>query len=463
VTGGGRTAEVVVCGAGIAGIAAAYHLAVKRGIGRVVLVDERPPLSLTSDKSTEAYRNWWPGPDDAMVRLMNRSIDLLEALAEESGDAFHLNRRGYVYATADPGRAAALRQGAEQAAAQGAGPCRAWPDAAGGDGYARAPARGYRGQPAGADFLGERALVRRHFPCLSEDTRAVVHVRRAGWLSGQQLGMCLLDEARRRGVELVSGRVDAVDVEAGRVSGVRVARAGGEETIATRAFVNAAGPFAPTVARLQDVELPVFLELHLKLAFEDHLGVVPRDAPMLIWDDPQTIAWTDEERAGLQASPDLRFMLDPLPAGAHLRPEGLSPESRTLLVLWACHTRRAQPVLPLPADPQFPELALRGVATMVPGLRAYVERLPRGVVDGGYYTRTRENRCLVGPLGAEGAYIIGALSGYGLMAACAAGELLAAHVTGDALPGYAPAFAPARYADPAYRRRLEAWGDDGQL
>jgi len=52
-----RTAEVVICGAGIAGIAAAYHLAVRRGVADVVLVDERPPLSLTSDKSTECYRN----------------------------------------------------------------------------------------------------------------------------------------------------------------------------------------------------------------------------------------------------------------------------------------------------------------------------------------------------------------------------------------------------------------------
>jgi sarcosine oxidase subunit beta len=43
------TAEVVICGAGMAGIAAAYHLAVRRGIGGVVLVDERPALSLTSD------------------------------------------------------------------------------------------------------------------------------------------------------------------------------------------------------------------------------------------------------------------------------------------------------------------------------------------------------------------------------------------------------------------------------
>ena len=59
------TSEVVICGAGIAGIAAAHALAVTHGVRNIVLVDERPPLTLTSDKSTEAYRNWWPGPDDA--------------------------------------------------------------------------------------------------------------------------------------------------------------------------------------------------------------------------------------------------------------------------------------------------------------------------------------------------------------------------------------------------------------
>jgi len=96
------TAEVVICGAGIAGIAAAYHLAVRRGVTGVVLVDEGPPLSLTSDKSTECYRNWWPGPGDDMVALMNRSIDLLEELARESDNRFLLNRRGYLFVTADP-------------------------------------------------------------------------------------------------------------------------------------------------------------------------------------------------------------------------------------------------------------------------------------------------------------------------------------------------------------------------
>src|SRR5262245_2448660 len=108
----------------MAGVAAAYHLAVRRGVRRVVLVDERPPLSLTSDKSTEAYRNFWPGPDDAMVRFMNRSIDLLEELAESSDNVFRMNRRGYVFGTADPRRAEEFRAMAAEVAAWGAGPFR---------------------------------------------------------------------------------------------------------------------------------------------------------------------------------------------------------------------------------------------------------------------------------------------------------------------------------------------------
>ena len=115
------TAEVVICGAGIAGIATAYHLT-RRGVRDVVIVDERPPLSLTSDKSAECYRNWWPGPGDAMVAAMNRSIDLLEALARESGNVIRLNRRGYLYATADLARVPILVHAAEEAAALGAGP-----------------------------------------------------------------------------------------------------------------------------------------------------------------------------------------------------------------------------------------------------------------------------------------------------------------------------------------------------
>jgi glycine/D-amino acid oxidase-like deaminating enzyme len=84
-------------------------------------------------------------------------------------------------------------------------------------------------------------------------------------------------------------------------------------------------------------------------------------------------------------------------------------------------------------------------------------------VDGGYYTKTRENRFLAGPLPLDGAYVLGALSGYGIMASSTAADLLADHLTGRPLPRYAPAFLPSRYEDPAYRALLETWGDSGQL
>jgi len=84
-------------------------------------------------------------------------------------------------------------------------------------------------------------------------------------------------------------------------------------------------------------------------------------------------------------------------------------------------------------------------------------------VDGGYYTKTGENRVLASPLPVEGAYVLGALSGYGLMASNGAAELLADYIVGRPLPRYAPAFRLDRYDDPAYRALLARWGDSGQL
>ena len=123
------TADVVICGAGIAGVSAAYHLAAQHGIRRVVLVDERAPLSLTSDKSTEAYRNWWPGPGDEMVSFMNRSIDLLEGLAQETDNRFLMNRRGYAFLTADRSKVRQMQHAAAETSRLGAGPLRCHPGA----------------------------------------------------------------------------------------------------------------------------------------------------------------------------------------------------------------------------------------------------------------------------------------------------------------------------------------------
>jgi glycine/D-amino acid oxidase-like deaminating enzyme len=451
-------AEVVICGAGIAGIAAAYHLSVQRGVRHVVIVDELAPLSLTSDKSTECYRNWWPGPGDAMVAMTNRSIDILERLARESGNRFHLNRRGYLFATADDSRIDGMREGARASCALGAGEFREHEAGAGGD-YVPAPSSGFEDLPDGADLICDRSLIRRHFPYLSGETCAVVHARRCGWLSAQQLGMYMLEKARESGARLLRARVQSVDTSGGRVRSVEVA--GGEDTriIATDTFVNAAGPFAKHVGVLLGVELPIFGESHVKLAFHDQRGALSQDAPLIIWNDPVRLPWSEEEREALAMEPEGRALLAEFPVGVHARPSG----GDSVLLYWTLDTERVEPVFPQTWDPATPEILLRGMSVAVPGLAAYFQHLPKPFVDGGYYAKTEENRPLIGPLPVEGAYITGAFSGFGIMAACAAGELLAAHITGADLPDYADAFRLERYQDAAYLQGFSGLDGGGQI
>ena len=317
-----KKAEVVICGAGIAGISTAWQLAVKHGMKGVVLVDAWPPLTLTSDKSTEAYRNWWPGPDDAMVRMMNRSIDLLEEMAVKSDNRFLMNRRGYLYATADLATAERMQAAGVLASSYGAGSLRVHVGGEGGPDYQPAPADGWKNQPDGADLIFDQGLLREHFPYLAADTVAVLHARRCGWFSGQQLGMLMLEEAREAGVEIVQGRVEWIETTGGRVSSVQIGMGGEVMSVTSPRFVVAAGPMLREVGALLGLELPVFSELHLKVSIEDHLGVVPRDAPFMIWQDPQRIDWDDEERKFVAELPDGDLLVDEMPPGVHTRIEG---------------------------------------------------------------------------------------------------------------------------------------------
>lgn len=450
-----KSAQVVICGAGILGVSTAYALA-QRGIKDVLVIDEHPPLTLTSDKSSECYRNWWPGPGDAMVQLMNRSISLMEERAAACNNMFKLNRRGYLYVTTNSAQVNGLRAAAAEAAGLGAGALRE--HAAGAASYLPHHAEGFAG-PDGSDLLTDPALIQKHFPYLAPETAAVLHVRRAGWLSAQSYGMWMWEQARAAGVELLTGRVAAVDTQAGALSSVTLADG---TQIGTAAFVNAAGPHIGSVAALLGVDLPVYNELHLKAAFNDHLAAVGRDAPLVICADEQTLAWSDGERALLAEDPQTAWLLGNLPSGAHTRPEG-DAAAQSLLILWDVHNEKVEPRFPIAEDPLYAETAIRGLGRILPGMRGYLERMPRPNVDGGYYTKTQENRPLAGPMGSPGTYVIGAASGYGIMAAAGLAELLAGHITGAALPEYAPRFSLERYQEPAYQALLSNWGESWQL
>lgn len=428
------SADIVICGAGMAGVAAAYHLAARPGARRIILIDEREPLTLTSDKGTQGYRNWWPGPDDTMLRFVSRSIDIMEEMANESGNAIRLSRHGYLFATAEASGVDALRSSAAQVSGYGMGAVREHP---GGAAYQAAPLEGFRDQPTGADLLLGDDL-HRAFPFLSPTARAGLHVRRAGWMDGIAMGAWMLRRALGSGVTFVSDRVESVDTDGGRVRSVRLASG---DTIETERLVLAAGPKIGEAAKMLGVDLPVFHELHAKVTMRDHLGVIPRNAPFTIWND----------------------LVGQLPGGVHIRPID-GPFGDELFLIWTYHTAMHPAVWPPSFDPEYAETCLRGASVMAPGLNAYLDRGGHGAVDGGYYCKTAENRPLIGPLAVEGAYVLAALSGFGIMASHAGADLLAAHVTGAPLPDYAKWFLPSRYDDPSYRQTLRAWGAlTGQL
>lgn len=163
------------------------------------------------------------------------------------------------------------------------------------------------------------------------------------------------------------------------------------------------------------------------------MGVIPRDAPLMIWNDAVDLG-----------------ALGVFPAGVHFRPRG----AQSVLGIWTYDTRIEEPVFPPEFADDYREIVIRGLAAMVPGLAVYAGRGREAIADGGYYCKTPDNRPLIGPTPIDGAYALGAFSGFGIMASQAGAELLALHLLERPLPDYAGAFHPGRFDDPAYQQVL---------
>ena len=183
-----KAADVVVVGAGSVGIAVAYYLVKNHNVTNVVLVDPREPMSLTSAQSGENYRNWWPHP--VMTAFTNHAIDLLEEIDRESGGRINMTRGGYALVTRrkNPDD---LIQDLHNGYGDSPGAIRIR-DTLSND-Y-QAPLRGpWNLAPDAVDVLTNQELIRRTFPSFAPDVATVIHIRRAGSISAQQLGQtCLL-------------------------------------------------------------------------------------------------------------------------------------------------------------------------------------------------------------------------------------------------------------------------------
>ncbi len=433
-------ADIAIIGAGIVGIAVAYYLARNHGLGNIVLVDQGQPMAFTSAQSGENYRNWWPHP--LMTDFTNRSIDLMEEIAAASGNRIAMTRRGYLLATRARDIQPMIDQLAFSLGSQAEDLIRVHRDEAA-PSYAPPLRADWQAAPDGFDILQNQGLIQSTFPSLDKSVQTVLHIRRAGDISGQQLGQYMLEYLGQAGARRITAKVTGI--ASGDGFTLTLQGQDGTSKLATAQLVNAAGPFAGEIARMLGVELPLYNVMQQKIAFEDTAQAIPRNMPFAIDLDPQSIDWTEEERRAIADDPVTGRFAAEMPGAIHCRPDG-GEHGRWIKLGWAYNSAKADGSWEIPTDSHFPEIVLRGAARLNPALKAYYGQLPRTMSHyGGWYTRTDDNWPLVGPMGPTGAFMACALSGHGTMTACAAGELAAGWIAGTEMPGYARPFSLERY------------------
>jgi glycine/D-amino acid oxidase-like deaminating enzyme len=449
--------EILIIGAGMAGLATAYYLAVQHKRTRLLIVDEGQPMALTSAQSGENYRNWWPHP--TMAAFTDHSTDLMEDIARRTGNRFHMTRRGYLLVTRDDKPEELLRQLHAGYGASASKLIRLHEGAS--KDYSPPLSADWQAAPDGVDVLLGRDLIQQNYPAFDKEIATALHIRRAGDISGQQLGQYMLETMRPLGAQFQQARVVGI-AKADRFM-VDVIADGARQTIKADIIVNAAGPFAAHIAAMHGEELPILNVLQQKIAFVDRNRAVDRKMPFAIDLDGQTLAWSADEREALAASPELARLLEPMPGSIHCRPDG-GDQGQWIKLGWAFNSEPTEPTREPELNPYFPEIVLRAASRLQPALAQYLGALPRDRVHyGGFYPMTKENWPLIGAARTSGVFLTTALSGYGTMSACAAGDLCARAVVGAPSPAFANVLSLARYENKALMDELENAENRGLL
>ncbi|OQR91772.1 oxidoreductase [Achlya hypogyna] len=492
-----KSADVVVVGAGVAGCSAFYGLAkrnrntAQRGAPsdfKPMLLDAMSPMSLTSARGSFQYRNWWPNPgEETMMRLVSRSIDLMDDYAEE----IDLNRNGYLFATRHEAQVAVFRAQAVRHAALGGGSFREHE----GSISSYNPSTKAIDRLDGCDLILGSDSVAEAFPSLADSGAvAALHVRRAGSLNPFKMGNYQLTKATEYcpKAQVLRGKMTDVHATGGRISGITVAMDNGDKHfVATNRLVLAPGPMLQqTLDLLMKKNLlaacfPVHHELHARVVFDDPKRIMARTAPLTFDMDPiGHLPFGPEEMIENDALAHAVF-----PGGVHVRPYG----DDKALAVWTYDTTFVEPVFPIQKilDPRYGEICMRGLTRLFPQMSSYLQdphvlasiqvaappplAIDAPKVDGGYYCKMPDNIPLIGAFAesVDGLYFQAAMSGVGLMSSAASGELLAATVMGDVqyqdsatpLPfaSYADALSPNRFQDSSYLESIAGMQTSGQM
>ena len=216
-----RARHIVIIGGGVIGSAIAAFLG-EHGAARGVVIIERDPSyrRASSALSTSSIRQQFSTPLN--IELSQAGIAFLRGVRDEVG----LVEPGYLYLASEAGREALARQHAIQR---------------------------HHGAPVA--LLSPEELKRR-FPWLNTDGLALgsFGLSGEGWFDGYGLLQLFRRRAMQAGARCVTD--EAVGFEHGgtRITAVRLAKGG---ALPCDVVVNAAGPWAATVAGWAGIDLPV--------------------------------------------------------------------------------------------------------------------------------------------------------------------------------------------------------------
>jgi sarcosine oxidase subunit beta len=252
-----RSADAVVIGGGIVGVATAFWLS-RAGLD-TVLVEMRDGLStLTTPQSIECFRAQFTEP--AMAALARPSIEMYERFDQVIGIPGYdisLVHAGYLFLSDDPDMVDQLQDAVKKHHSLGV---------------------------TDSEFLSGDE-VRARFPWVSETVVAATFRQRDGRLSSHEAtqGFAKGSDARF----LLRTRATGISCDARGVSTVETTRG----TIATRTVVNAAGPFAGVVGRMAGLDLPLEPVRRQKVFIACER--VPQEGPLAI-DLVRDVYWRPE-------------------------------------------------------------------------------------------------------------------------------------------------------------------------
>uniref|UniRef100_Q01WS4 FAD dependent oxidoreductase n=1 Tax=Solibacter usitatus (strain Ellin6076) TaxID=234267 RepID=Q01WS4_SOLUE len=219
-----ESASVVIVGAGIVGASIAYHLAVRGCTDVIVLEKADREAAGSTARSAAGVRHQFAS--DVNIRLSLYSIERLKRFAEEVGGEAGLKQIGYLLLVSEPNR---------------------WEE------YQRSVA--LQNSLGVASRVLSPAEVRDLLPYTridgllgatycAEDGHCDPHGVAMGYLAAaRRLGVAVRRASAATGMQRADGRVIAVETAAG--------------PIACEVVINAAGPWAGTVAAMAGVAVPV--------------------------------------------------------------------------------------------------------------------------------------------------------------------------------------------------------------